>query len=863
MPVTLSIGDLQGRSLRLGAPEVVTITDQIQPNIVLGMPPMHIDYINPIVPIENQPGGGCKNPPTPCILNLTVQPTATSPNPAFSTGFNFTSTADSTSSRTSTTSWGVSTKVTASLDASWGVPAGDTSSVSITATASYAHDNTVSKTYNTYNGTTDSLNASTGFGDHIFYTARTQHIYYYPVLGHTGCPASNPGCPDSEKVPIYVDFSVPDTITYNDVDATAQEWYQPAQEPGNILSYPWTLGQLQQQFSDAVQPLTTTPAPCKGTDSFYSVYTTNWNQGKSQGSSSGSSDTIKGDLSMSYSYEVGDVALGDGLKASFGIDIGTSVSLNTLDESKQSLAVSQGVSVTKPSFSSDIVNCCAYGFGSYLFGLSNPDPTFDNISIDDQNGKAVDIRTTGPLFVGFVADPVPNNGGGELGCGGSGSWWKQAYNLPDVGLNHPARWKWSTSTYIAAFNAFDNTVPANLQAAYWMKGLFITQAGAKTGMTIGSATAGDKLTLTARVYNFSLKDTNDPTLSIPASSIHVRFYGQKYCSSGNLTEPSCIDSNQQTCAAGTLCGNSFEIGETQLGSIPGFKSASTQGSAPNWSLASADFDTTGHDASNLIFWVVVWMEDANGNLVPEMPGHGLTGNPAKMTFSKITDVPIEYFTNNIGMYGAHTPFFVAPSSPGAVTGSTGPVKSVSLSLSSHKLNLDEDAQLEARFEAGSDRVSNATVAYYDGDPGTGGKLFDVQHIKSIQPGSSYTARLLYDPQTCGPHTLFAVASEPGLSSASGMVTTTVGIDAVSAVQSLITATEAADLPRRSRRLQNELEAAEESFRQQRRQEADDNVRKYVAILDELKERGLLTEAVANPLIAQANQIVTCTARASQ
>jgi hypothetical protein len=42
-------GDFQGRSLRLGQPDIVRIPQQIQPDLVLGMPPMHIDWVNPNV----------------------------------------------------------------------------------------------------------------------------------------------------------------------------------------------------------------------------------------------------------------------------------------------------------------------------------------------------------------------------------------------------------------------------------------------------------------------------------------------------------------------------------------------------------------------------------------------------------------------------------------------------------------------------------------------------------------------------------------------------------------------------------------------------------------------------------------------
>src|SRR5207237_2797300 len=52
----------------------------------------------------------------------------------------------------------------------------------------------------------------------------------------------------------------------------------------------------------------------------------------------------------------------------------------------------------------------------------------------------------------------------------------------------------------------------------------------------------------------------------------------------------------------------------------------------NWTLVSTTFDTskfqeTKDGNAHLVFWVVVWMQDGNGNIIGEMPGHGLTAIP--------------------------------------------------------------------------------------------------------------------------------------------------------------------------------------------------------------------------------------------
>ena len=61
----LAVGDLQGRSLALGPPEKVTVTGSIQPQVILGLPPMHIDFIQ---------DANHRSQRHPTVLNLTAMP---------------------------------------------------------------------------------------------------------------------------------------------------------------------------------------------------------------------------------------------------------------------------------------------------------------------------------------------------------------------------------------------------------------------------------------------------------------------------------------------------------------------------------------------------------------------------------------------------------------------------------------------------------------------------------------------------------------------------------------------------------------------------------------------------------------------
>lgn len=121
------------------------------------------------------------------------------------------------------------------------------------------------------------------------------------------------------------------------------------------------------------------------------------------------------------------------------------------------------------------------------------------------------------------------------------------------------------------------------------------------GPQLGYATAGDKLDLAVRVYNYSLASI------VAGNQVHVRFYAMP------------IDGNENA------LGNSFLIGKTVADPIQPFDGTKTY---LNWRVvhAPAPFDTTLYAGKFFAFWVVVWMEDSNGDLVKEIEGHGLTSS---------------------------------------------------------------------------------------------------------------------------------------------------------------------------------------------------------------------------------------------
>jgi hypothetical protein len=348
---------------------------------------------------------------------------------------------------------------------------------------------------------------------------------------------------------MYVQFSVPDRISYSDIDGLTQDWYQPVHEPGNVFSYPWSLAELQARYTEQVNPLTG-PATCMAIGNSNSSYSTQWTSGHTQDSSSGSTSSFSHELSMSYSEGAGVTGV-DAANFNFSMDVAASTSLNTLNESSTSMSTSKAISVNIPQFGY-AATCCNYAFGGYVFGLKNiknpasevacaagqtPDKDGCTAVNDPDNGKPIDIAGTGPMFVGFLADPISsvNTSNTDLTCSGSDSWWQTVYTRPDVGVNHPGCWNWNKSQQVATFMAANSTPIVEDNYFDLMKGFFISKKGNTNGPNLAQSSASDPLTISARVYNFSLVNTTAP--------VHVRFYGQLYYTSSGSSEMSCKNGN--------------------------------------------------------------------------------------------------------------------------------------------------------------------------------------------------------------------------------------------------------------------------------------------------------------------------------
>jgi hypothetical protein len=633
----LQVGDLQGRSLQLGAPEKTTVP-HTQPDTVLGLPPMHVDFIVPPGKTEAE------------VLNVTVFPDS------FNTAYSFQTTTGMQASRQSSTSYTASTKESAEAKVSYGVPDVDSVSVQVKTSATQTHQSTVANTYNTYSGQTYTFNTATVFDDKVAATSELMNIYSYPVIGQTVCPAANPSCTDSEKVPLYIQYSAPDNIMHiSPTDAAGLEWFQPPNEPGNLFSYPGSLTLLEAGGPQQLDLLT--PSDQEWASTSMGSFSVVWNMGGGNTVSSGSVSTHSFDTSVTVSGEAS--FEGGGVSGSASVDYNQSTSVSTLNTATQTFGESTGVTLNRVEKENSVF---LYAGQSYIFGQSAPIGT-----IQTDLKLNTDVQSKGYLQVGHAADPLSTE------TIQSGDWWKQAYTAaPDVALHHPERWLQMEPSgsspqqvqfncpigYTSAFwtplddpgsctSTNTTPTPENVTDAlfYQMKGLFVTPGTSLGGPTTTMARLGDTVTLQARVYNYSLMNMSADT------TVHVRFYAQPWDATGG------------SFAAGSGeygFANAVFIDEVQLPPIPAFCGGSSQTgddscmdeNAPlNWVLAHTSWDTSTLSPypsgdTTWKFWVVVWMEDSAG-LVPEIAQHGLKSIPAQNVAS-LAEIPVETYSNNLG-----------------------------------------------------------------------------------------------------------------------------------------------------------------------------------------------------------------------
>lgn len=745
--VFISAVDVQARSVVLGDPDVYEIVSSDQPSVVIGAPPMHVDFITP------------NSGTSPVLLNLSAIPGA------FQTTYR-TDTSDAHPHTDSQkTGWSFGAKETLSASAGIGDLANTGDGVQLTDTfkATQELKGSIDTVNSTFMSHATSLSASTGMQDWLVHKKSDRRVWVYPVVGQKVCPAAKPDCADEDKVQLTIQFVAPtsDHAPQGD-DGDDLSWYQPPWEPGNVFSYPANYQQLMGMYpgggtcisSGGTSISQATTSLCQlavgeafATDSTAVTQTTTWTV-------TSSTETDTG-FNQNYSFE-NDFSVAGGVnagiantKASADLDISGSVALSHTTTDTTTLSESTGLSITKPGSFLDQENY-RYLITPYIVGTTVAGGVVDNQPL------STDVQTFGLLRAIYTADMT-----------NAGNWWGTAYGLtPDVALNHPARWKVTHESSSApncrpsALGTVDcislnDRTPGNPWGSVlqFMRGFFISSANAPgQGPQLQTANARDVLTLQARVYNYSLAEMGENT------QVHVRFYFTPWSKTGNVA-----------------AGPSVLISEEVRDPIPPFNSTldGDVPKPPNWVLVPTTFDTgkfpETQNGADIVFWVVVWMQDkTTQQLVPEIAGHGLTAIPptqasgSESLFATVSGVEEcqpdgSCYGNNLGFY-PQIFSISAPSTPGARPPlPRDSVDITKLEMPARRVTPRDNVPVTATLISfgGSTGVH---VNFYDGDPSQGGRSFAYQVIPSIQPSSTADVQGIFQSNTCGVHQLFVVVN---------------------------------------------------------------------------------------------------------
>ncbi len=502
-----------------------------------------------------------------------------------------------------------------------------------------------------------------------------------------------------------------------------------------MFSYPATYAQLK-QIVPAIDLLS--DAQTSRTDSSTATEKASWTKEITEGATSG----FDQNYSFEQEFSVAGACCGRLVTGRVSAELGLSGSsgFGDLNKSSTSVGRSQGIGVEKPG-SFAVPTNYNYLFTPYIFGQKKPGSVFDDEPIDS------DVQTFGLLRTAFVADPARND---------AGTWWRQSYrDAPDVALNHPSRWNWRqvavenplpSNCLNVGFGGtnmdcldFSEARPDSLRDSNFhvMRGFFISSAqNPGEGPQLTTAVAGDKLTLQARVYNYSFAPMSS------GSSVHVRFYVQR------------LDKDKHTFVGDSILVNDADV---VLSPIPPF--SDDDGAPLNWVLASTTFDTTSFENDYLVFWVVVWIEDANGKLVAETERHGLKSIPGEL--NSPAQVPIQKYSNNVGFYNSE--FFVFPKqsvlNASPRNGEPASVDIGKVQLSASRALAGQTIDVSAELSATNNSASGVTAVFYDGDPDAGGTIFGLERSPYIGENDTYQVMAPYYARSCGTHELFVVVNK--------------------------------------------------------------------------------------------------------
>ena len=769
--------DLHGRSMRLGPG--MRITEQKKSvDMVLAQPPSHIDFV------QGDTGDMV-------LRNVSFAPSG------FSSTFQTDMSQTSTDSEDYSHGWSMSAEETFKSSLKLGIPEIGAASVSTTDSAEQKMEKRTENTYTTDKTVSNHIDLGATSSDRVSYDDTTSYLYVYEVVGQTVCPATLPNCDESARVPMQVMFSAPGPAVHNYDGAESDPWYQPVWENGNVLSYPANAQQLAADlpanaFTQGINPtsFTTTTNP--------NGFATTWSGTQDESKSVSMTKTFSEDSTNSIGISDVMITPPGQVKASLSVDLARSDATGSVKTKSVSISEATTIKVNSAAAFKNV-----YRYYPYVYGLNAPpnyvDPNDPSQSWATPIVPGGGMNLFGPMHTAFTVDPTTDLNQGQ--------WWIDTYQPTaadggagpfDIALNHSMRWannnlntdSGTITNCITSGNYRDCIYPhAPAPAApmsdsfHSMRGLFVVPTAdanvgdpSNQGMQLQTTAVGTPITLEARVYNYSMNPMPGAADGGTGSGsvVHVRFFAMPW---GTHDRPLDWQSSQFP------GGASIPLGEwTSASGIPPFDQASPN---PNWVMAYANVDPSLLTVGSYAFWVVAWVEDGHGNMLPELDFKGLNANPrtvldnvARPTFMSVAalepTVPDVWspgatgstntsFSNNLGFFEQTLTVLSSGATLGksAVRSDVGSLSAAQVAVGSTKAKLGTPVDVEATLHDLGDPLKGTSVYFYDGDPGANGQKVGARTIPYID-GNEQTVRISYTPTTCGTHEIYAKVVQGGV-----------------------------------------------------------------------------------------------------
>lgn len=733
-------------------------------------------------------------------------------------------------------------------------------------------------------------------------------------------------CCTQQPNPLNVSFSGPQETVRSSSPGASVEWYQPRHEPGQILSYPHSQALLQGRWPGEPQVLGALDAFSTGTNN--TSQATSWTCVESSSISNGSSIQHSNDDSISITAGTPELSKKtNGIDISGGFDYQNSSSTGTLNTSSVGLTSASSVKLSLDGAGFLDPTQYSYSVEALILGAVKPPSVFDEpvtkvCPSDNANCGAAeqiqsDCTTTGPITVAFASDPTTST---------RGLWWQATspyLTQIDVALNNPVRWRRVNASQVddtdlqcrggTCYTGNQPPTTASAQAVwgapfYSMKGLLVTN-DLPTGPQRDVATAGDTIYLQARIYNYSLRAMS------AGSRVFARFYRQQIDVNNNNGSISVLDYAQDANGAPLPAvpigpGGLGDSTPVQVSALPGFNTTDIPAN-DNMKTATISYTTEAADrcewdngqqvcdGAYYAYWVTVWAEDLNGNVLSELTGHGLgSGFDPATPYDFITDVPLETvssqgsssssFSNNVGMY--KKVFAILPDEDLlAQEFDAQPAQPAPAQLSIDRQHiapfeglLGEPVLISAQVASAGGALPGTTVLFYDDDPESGAPAFDTEFLPHIRAGDAHFVQASYNPVSCGTHEIFMRATHAyGLTDTTSLLVD-VGVDPeqeiaflIDQVRKLTLSFDNAYQPAamkaslgsmsqesRARKarlaLLRQLRLADRDYQTGRTRKAELHIERFMVKVGFLDALGRIEKEPADLMLGQAQQLLSCT-----